>query len=121
MQHYTFKLDEESKVLCTIAMPFGLYRCARLPIGVNQAPDIAQEVMEKTLKDIEDLEVCSNGIGLFSVEWNQHMCVLDQVCQRLKEKGFTVNPLKCEFGVKELDFLGHWLTPTRVKPLQKKV
>ena len=31
--------------------PFGLYRYNKLPMGVNQSPDIAQEVMEKVLKE----------------------------------------------------------------------
>jgi RNase H-like domain found in reverse transcriptase len=49
------------------------------------------------------------------------MRVLDLVCKRLEFKDFSVNPLKCEFGVKESNFLGHWLTPTGVKPLRKKI
>ena len=103
-------------------MPFGLYRYRKLPMGICQSPDIAQEVMEKVVKDIcDDLEVYIDDIGIFSNDWNDHMCILDKVCDRLQQKGFSVNPLKCEFGVKESDFLGHWLTPTGVKPLRKKI
>ncbi len=91
-------------------------------MGVCQSPDIAQEVMEKTLKDISDnLEVYIDDIAVFSSDFDEHMTVLDTVCERLQAKGFSVNPLKCEWAVKESDFLGHWLTPTGVKPLRKKI
>ena len=121
MQCYTFELDKESKEICTIATPFGLCRYKKMPMGISQAPDIAQEIMERTLKEIEDLEVCIDDIGIFSKTWDKHLHVLNQVCERLEAKGFSVNPLKCEFGVKESDFLGHWLTPVGVKPLRKKI
>jgi hypothetical protein len=38
-------------------MPFGLYRYRRLPMGVNQSPNIAQEIMEHVLSStMEEIE-----------------------------------------------------------------
>ena len=69
-------------------------------MGINQAPDIAQEVMERTLKNIsDDLEIDIADIGIFSKSWDDHLIILEKVCKRLEDKGFSVNPLKCKFGV----------------------
>ena len=62
-------------------------------MGVCQAPDIAQEVMEKTLRDISnDLECYIDDIAVFSKDFDDHMAVLDKVCKRLQDKGFPWKP-----------------------------
>lgn len=122
MQYYTFVLDEESTWLCVFVTPFGKYRYLRLPMGLNQSPDWAQATMEKIFQDMMDeIEIYIDDIGVFDTDFDEHLRKLEVILSRLQANGFTVNPLKCEWCVKETDFLGFWMTPDGIKPWKKRV
>jgi len=57
-------LDEESKELCKIVTPYGKFQYARLPMGVQILPDVAQSFIKKILTDL-DIEVYIDNIGIW--------------------------------------------------------
>ena len=113
MQYYTFELDKESKDLCAIATPCGLFCHTCPPMGVSPAPDVAQAIMEHVLALIKEIEVCLDDVTAFLDNWESHLVLLEKLLTLMQEKCFWVNPAKCTWGIQETNFLGHWLMPER--------
>jgi hypothetical protein len=76
MQYYTFKLGEPSKEVCMICTPFSNYKYNCLPMGISQAPDILQEIMEDVFRNFNEVDVYMDDVGVFSQHWDTHCASL---------------------------------------------
>eukprot|EP00957_Ditylum_brightwellii_P117803 8987228-Ditylum_brightwellii.AAC.1 len=72
-------------------------------MGLKCSPDFAQAAMENILCGIEDADVYIDDNGAFSDNWEGCIKLIDEILCRLGENGFAINPLKCEWAVKETD------------------
>ena len=121
MFFYCFELDDNSKELCTINTPYGLFCYTQLAMGVKVSPDVAQPMITKILTGLDcvsDIDDC--GIWTDTTS-EKHMELVGKVFSRLVGAGMKYNPLKCEWAVKETNFLGYWMTPNVIKPTKNNI
>ena len=121
MFFYCFELDNESKELCTINTPYGLYRYTRLAMGIKVSPNVAQSMITEILTGL-DVVSYIDDCGIWkNTTFEQHLTLVEQVLQRLVAARMKCNPLKCSWAVEETDFLGYWMTPTAIKLMKNKI
>jgi hypothetical protein len=112
--------DEEKTACC---MRYGSYEFLMMPFGLTNAPatfcTLMNDIFREWLDDfvvvyIDDILIYSSSLE----EHEEHLC---KVFQRLRENKLYAKLEKCEFGVTEVDFLGHRITQEGLKMDDHKV
>ncbi|XP_057184972.1 uncharacterized protein K02A2.6-like [Triplophysa rosa] len=118
---WQLKLHEDSTHYCTFNTPFGRYSFLRMPFGISSAPEVFHKAMEHMIEGIQGVRVYVDDIILWGSTIEQHNERLMEVLQRVQNYGLKLNKEKCQFGVKEITFLGDKLSERGVKPDQSKI
>ena len=63
---------------------------------------------------VDDIYV--DDILIFSSTLSEHLTHVRRVIDRLLSAGLKLKPAKCQFVKKEVEYLGHVITPKGVKP-----
>ena len=117
-------LSEESAKLTTFITPFGRYMFRRLPYGISSAPEFFQKRMDQELAGLEWVVSHMDDILVVSRNQAEHDQRLASVPDRIAKSGLTLNPDKCKFSHKRIEYLGQVIDsedvtnkPTKVKAI----
>uniref|UniRef100_A0A914DXM4 RNA-directed DNA polymerase n=1 Tax=Acrobeloides nanus TaxID=290746 RepID=A0A914DXM4_9BILA len=101
------ELTEESKKLCVINTPWGLFQCQKLPFGVCPAPAIFQRLAEQMIAGIDHVAVYLDDLIITGRTLEEHLENLRKVFQRIREFGLRINLAKSKFFQPEVEYLGY--------------
>ena len=118
---YQIPLESESSKLTTFITPFGRYRYKRLPFGISSAPEIFQRTMEHILEGEKQVVCFYDDVLVFGDDEESHEKALQSCIKKTVDAGLKLNKEKCEFGVTEIEFLGHIISGDGIKADPRKV
>ena len=113
------KLEDQPKT--AISTPFGLYQFRRMPFGLRNAGAMFQRLMDSIFQEFDFVFVYLDDVLIASKSKEDHRRHLGLFFDRLEKHSLFLQASKCQFGVEELQFLGHLVNKEGIKTVPKKV
>ena len=120
---HQIEMEKDSIEKTAFSVDNGHYEYLRMPFGLKNAPSTFQRAMDEVLKELQN-KICMvfmDDIIIFSVGLQEHIQNIKLVFSKLREANLKIQLDKCEFLRKEVEFLGHVVTPDGIKPNSKKI
>jgi hypothetical protein len=117
------KDDGYSRDLTAFRTPQGLYHWRVVPMGLTNAPAIFQRTMQQVFGDMigKFVLIYLDDILIYSKDAESHASHVEAVLRRLKERQFYAKESKCNFAMKEIEFLGHIVSGEGIRVDPRKV
>jgi len=102
---------------------YGQYEWIVMPFGLCNAPSTFQSLINRVLGS--DMDECCmaylDDIIIFSETREQHVKDVAKMLRKLRVANIHLRLSKCEFGVKETEFLGFIVGGGKLKPSESKI
>ena len=118
--YYHIQLNESSIPKTAFTTPFGKYEYIKVLFELAQSPAYFQELMAGVLKDFPFTIAYLDDIIIFSRIAEEHLDHIRQSFKKLQNANLSMKLSKCHFFAKEIQYLGHILSTTGIRPLPSK-
>ena len=105
--YWQVKVDEASSDLLAFNTPFGRFKFKRLPFGVHCASEVFSKRISEILDGLDGVAHIQDDIIVWGTDQENHDNNLSKVLERIRESGLKLNKKKCEFGIREIKYVGH--------------
>lgn len=121
--YYQIPMSPEDKEKTAFICPLGFYEFERMPQGICGAPATFQRVMERTVGDMNFLEVLVylDDLIVFRQTLEEHNMRLLKVLDRLREEGLKLSVDKCQFCQTSVTYVGHVVSKDGISTDPSKV
>ena len=113
--YHQILLTDESKDITVFITTEGLFCFTRIPFGLASTSSVFQRMMHKIFKDVKGVSYFQDDILIHAKDQEEHDTLLHTVLAHLKENGLTVQRDKCKFNQTAVHYLGHTVTPDKIK------
>ena len=100
----------------------GLYEFVKMPFGLTNAPATFQRLMNEIFKEdlFKHALIFLDSLLVYSQTPAEHLDHLEKVFLKLRAAGLKLKPKKCDFIQTQVNYLGHVLDKTGIRPDPKK-
>lgn len=123
---YQLSLDEKDRDKTTFRIKnaaghMEAYRFKVASLGLQGAPHSFQIFMEKVCEGLHGTFVYLDDVVIASKSWAEHLVRLEAYFKRCAQNKVFLHPLKCEFGVQEIEYLGLKVSHNRIQVSDDKM
>ena len=119
--YWQIAVDESSQDKTCFVTPKGSYCYLRMPVGLVNSAATFTRMMRLLLKGLDKSEHYTDDVLTHSLGWNEHLCELRKLFERVRSAGLTMKPSKCKLGFTSVDYLGHIVGEGEISPNPEKL
>ena len=116
--YWQVEVDPQHREKTAFCTHEGLFQFNVMPFGLCNAPATFQRLMDMVLSGLQwsSCVVYIDDIIVVGRTFDEHLCNLKQVFERIHKAGLKLHPNKCQFLQPKVQFLGHVVSTEGIMP-----
>lgn len=121
--YWQVEIKDKDKEKTAFSTGKGLWQFNVMPFGLCNAPATFERLMEQILAGLlgDTCLVYLDDIIIVGKDFDDHLKKLEQVLSKLRDANLKLNPKKCSFFKRKVNYLGHVISSDGIQTCPEKI